>query len=103
MTESWTTRRTPRSALRWRMLTILISPRAAALVVFTPDRIALRTSIQRSGERELALRQESAGNAGQRMRVPSRTLRIRKHIELARRHYFVTQQINRAQNAGQRI
>jgi hypothetical protein len=49
------------------------------------------------------LRQESAGNAGQRMRVPGRTQRMRENIELARRHYFLTQQINRAQNAGQRI
>jgi hypothetical protein len=80
-----------------------ISRARKRVVVLTPDRIALRTSIQRSGERELALRQESAGNAGQRMRVPGRTQRIRKHIELARRHYFVTQQINRAQNAGQRV
>jgi hypothetical protein len=38
-----------------------------------------------------------------RMRVPGRTQGMRENIELARRHDFVTQQIKRAQNVGQRI
>ncbi len=73
-------------------------------VVLTPDKAALRVSIQRSGERELAVRGKPARKVVEQMRVGTRQ-RIEQAIELNRQHEFFRQRIaqQQTQNRGIRI
>jgi conjugative relaxase-like TrwC/TraI family protein len=77
------------SAQQWY---VGISRGRKRVVVFTPDKIALRENIQRNGDRELAMRPEPAGDDRERLRV-----------RIAHRHHFVPQQIKAAQHVGQKI
>jgi hypothetical protein len=71
--------------------------------VFTPDKTQLRENIQRSGDRELALDHGPTNDTAESMRAMERSERIREHIELARRHQFYTQHLERTQQVRQRI
>jgi conjugative relaxase-like TrwC/TraI family protein len=92
--------RTATNAQQWY---VGISRGRKRVVVFTPDKTELRENIQRSGDRDLALDHGPINDTTESMRAQERAERIREHIELARRHQFFTQHLERAQQVRQRI
>jgi len=92
--------RTATNAHQWY---VSISRGRKRVVVFTPDKTELRENIQRSGDRDLALDHGPTNDTAESMRAQERAERIREHIELARRHQFFTQHLERAQQVRQRI
>jgi hypothetical protein len=92
--------RTATNAQQWY---VSISRGRKRVVVLTPNKTKLRENIQRIGDRELALDHIPANDMTESMRALQRAERIKEHIELARRHQFFTQHIERAQQVRQRI
>lgn len=81
---------------------VSISRGRKRVVVLTPDKTALRETIQCSGNRDLALDHGSANDTAQSIHALKRAVRIRKYIEIARRHQFHAQPIERTRSMGQR-
>ncbi|HVU36234.1 MAG TPA: conjugal transfer protein, partial [Opitutaceae bacterium] len=90
------------SAQQWY---VGISRARKNVVVLTPNKAALRENIQRSGERQLAVREKPpVRKVVEQMRLGARQ-RIQRAIELNRRHEFIRQRIaqQQTQRRGMRI
>ena len=73
------------------------------VVVLTPDKINLRENIQRSGERELVLREEPMRNGVEEKHVQDLRQRMHRHAESIRQQESIRQRINQQQTRGIRI
>jgi len=95
--------RTATNAQQWY---VGISRARKRVVVLTPDKTALRENIQRSGERELALRIEPKGNAAkvaEQMHAHITRARINREVELIRQREYVRRRMAQHQNRGIRV
>ncbi len=83
-----------------------ISRARKRVVVLTPDKVALRENIQRSGERELALSKESKTSVvktAEQMQIQMTRARINQTVELVRQQEFIRRRMTQNQSRGIRV